>query len=88
MVFGLCKSPVFRQYLINDILLDFLYCLVPAYLDHIFIYSMRLKDYCLYVKQLFECLPQAKLHANINKCKFYVIKTKFMNLIIYTKVLK
>ncbi len=85
MPFELCNGPASWQHFINDILFDFLYCFIQASLDDIFIYSKTLKDHRLYIWQVLKRLREVGLQADIDKCEFYVQKTKFLGLIISTK---
>ena len=83
--FGLFNGPASWQHLINDILFDFLHRFVQAYLDDILIYSKTLKEHHSYVRQVLQCLQEAGLQADIDKCKFHVQETKFLGLIVSTK---
>ena len=82
MPFGLCNGPASWQHLINDILFEFLYCFVQAYLDDILIYNKTLKEYHFHVCQVLQRLREAGLQADIDKCEFHVQETKFLGLIV------
>ncbi len=85
MPFSLCNGPASWQHLINDTLFDFLHRFVQAYLDNIFIYSKTLKKHRFHIRQVLQYLREVGLQADIDKCKFYVQKTKFLSLIVFTK---
>ena len=85
MPFGFCNGLASWQHLINDMLFDFLYYFVQAYLDDILIYSKTLQDHCFHVCQVLQHLRKVGLQADIDKCKFHVQKTKFLSPIISTK---
>lgn len=53
-------------------------------LDNIVIYGKTIKDNRLYGGQIFECLKDFRIQANINNCKFLIQKTKFLDRIIST----
>ena len=85
MPFGLCNGPASWQHLINDTLFDFLHCFVQAYLNDILIYSKTLKEHNSHVRQVLQCLREAKLQADIDKCEFHIQETKFFSLIVSTE---
>ena len=88
MPFGLCNGPASWQHLINDILFNFLYCFIQAYLDNILIYSKTLKEHHSHVCQVLQHLREAGLQADIDKCEFYVQETKFLILIVFTESIR
>ena len=85
MPFGLCNGLASWQHFINDTLFNFLYRFVQAYLDNIPIFSKTLKKHPFYICQVLQRLQEAGLQANIDKCEFYVQKTRFLGLIISTE---
>ena len=87
MPLGLCNGPASWQHLINDILFDFLHRFVQAYLDGILIYSKTLKEHHFHVLQVLLRLQEGRLEADIDKYKFHVQETKFLGLIVSTKVI-
>ena len=46
------------------------------------IFSNTLEEHKRYVRDTIKKLNKARLHININKCEFYVYKTKYLGLII------
>ena len=82
MPFDLCNDPASWQYLINDILFNFLHCFVQAYFDNILIYSKMLKEHHSHVCQFLQSLQEVGLQADIDKCEFHVQETKFLGLIV------
>ena len=80
MPFGFCNGPVFWQYLINNILFDFLHYLVQAYLDNILIYSKILKDHYSYICQILKHLQKARIQADDNNYEFHIQEIKFLAL--------
>lgn len=85
MPFGLGNGSASWQHLINNTLFDFLHRFVQAYLDDIRIYSKTLKDHRSHVRQVLECLREAGIQADVDKCEFHVQEIKFLDLIISTK---
>lgn len=83
--FSPCNKRVSCQNFINNTLFDFLYRFVQAYLDDVFIYGKMLKNQYLHVEQVVEYLQKGRIHADINKCKFYVPEISFFSCIISTK---
>jgi hypothetical protein len=53
-----------------------------AYMDNIIIYSKSKKEHIWHILQVINALRAVGLHADIKKCEFSVIKTKFLGLII------
>ncbi len=66
----------------NDILWDFLNNFCQVYLDDILIYSKMRKKHRDHVKLVLSWLREAELQMNIQKCKFNVKKTVFLEIII------
>ena len=81
----MCNSPPSWQHLINNILFNFLYCFVQAYLGNIFMYSKLLRGHYLYVCQVLEQLREAIIQVDMDKWLLYIQKTKFLGFIISTK---
>ncbi len=75
------KSISFQQYM-NDILWDFLNDFCQVYLDDILIYSKTRKKHKDHVKLVLRWLREAELQMNIQKCKFNVEETVFLEVII------
>ncbi len=57
---------------------------LSIYLDNILIFSKTLKEHWSYVRLVLKRLRDIWIQANIDKCEFYVQKTKFLSLIIST----
>ena len=49
------------QYLINNILFNFLYHFIQTYLNHIFIYNKTLKNHYSHVYQILERLQEVEI---------------------------
>ena len=56
-----------------------------AYLDDILIYSSNLKEHKEHVRLVLAKLCEFGIQADVDKCKFYVTKTKYLGLIISTE---
>ena len=55
------------------------------YLDNILIYSDNKKNHILHVEKVLKKFKKINLFLNINKCDFYVIRIKYLKLIIIIK---
>ena len=55
---------------------------IIAYLNNIIIYSNSEEEYFQYVKWVLQRLINKKMPVAIEKCEFYIIKTKFCGFII------
>ena len=70
------------QRLINDILFEYLNDFCAVYLDDILVYSNTLKEYKEQVNKVLDKLIKAGLQVDIEKSKFYVQETTFLEVIV------
>ena len=56
-----------------------------AYLDDILVYSNNLKEHKEHVRLVLAKLREFGIQADVNKCEFHVIETKYLGLIISTE---
>lgn len=82
--FGLTNGPATYQRYMNDILFDYLDDFCTAYLDDILIYSDNLLEHDMHVNKVLARLDAAGLQADIKKCEFNVMSTKYLGFIIST----
>lgn len=82
MPFGLTNAPASFQYLINDVLRDFLDVFVIVYLDDILIFSKTESDHVQHVNQVLERLKSNNLWANAEKCRFYQKEVDFLGYLV------
>ncbi len=75
-------SISFQQYM-NDVLWDFLNDFCQAYLDDILIYSKTQKKHRQHVKMILDHLWDADLQIDIQKCKFNIKETVFLEVIVF-----
>jgi len=88
MSFELINDSTFYQHYMNDVLFDYLHQFCQTYLNDIIIYSKTLKKHKRHVRLILNRLREADLQININKCKFHVQKTIFLELLILIEELK
>ena len=88
LLFNLTSELVFYQQYINEVLFDFLNHFIQVYLDDILIYSKTHREHVDHIHSVLRRLWEAGLQADIQKCKFYIQKTKFLELILTTEELK
>ncbi len=88
MFFELINESTFYQHYMNDVLFEYLHQFCQIYLDDIIIYSKILKKHKQHVWLILNRLQEADLQIDINKCKFYVQKTIFLELLISIERLK
>ena len=74
--FNLTNEPAFYQQYMNEVLFDFLNCFIQVYFDNILIYSKTHRKHVDHVHSVLRRLWKAGLQADIQKCEFYVQKTK------------
>ncbi|KAK6582321.1 hypothetical protein PZA11_004729 [Diplocarpon coronariae] len=83
--FGLTNSPATYQRYMNNILFDYLNDFYTAYLNDILIYSTNRLNYKSHMKRVLQRLSDAGLQADLKKCEFNIIETKYLGFIITTK---
>ncbi len=88
MLFELINESTFYQHYMNDVLFEYLHQFCQIYLDDIIIYSKILKKHKRHVQLILNKLWEADLQINIDKCKFHVQKTIFLELLMSIKELK
>ena len=88
MPFGLTGGPASWQRFINDLLWEYLNEFCTAYLDNILIYSTSMKEHRQHMQKMLIKLREAGIPANVDKCKFYITKTKYLGLIISVDSIK
>ncbi len=80
--FKLINELIFFQQYINDVLWNFLNNFCQVYLNNILIYSKTRKKHRNHVKLVLRWLCKAELQMNIQKCKFNVEETVFLEIIV------
>ena len=84
MPFGLCNAPGTFQHYMNKTLIEYLDNFCTAYLDDILIYSENLLEHTEHVCKVLLQLCKAGLQADIKKCEFNVICTKYLGFVVST----
>ncbi|KAK4685054.1 putative transposase, partial [Tremellales sp. Uapishka_1] len=82
MPFGLTNAPASFQYLINDVLRDFLDIFVIVYLDDILIFSNTREEHVNHVNQVLQRLKDNSLWANAEKCRFFQHEVDFLGYLV------
>ena len=76
----------FQQY-INWVLYQYLNNFCSVYLNDVLIFNNKTQsEYCEYVNKMLNCLNKTELFLNIKKCKFKMIRIKYLEFIVNTKV--
>ncbi len=88
MLFELINESTFYQHYMNDVLFEYLHQFCQIYLDDIIIYSKILKKHKQHVRLILNRLREADLQIDIDKCKFHVQKTIFLELLMSIEKLK
>ena len=86
--FRLTRGPASWQWFINNVLWEYFNKFCTAYLDNIMIYSSNLKEHKDHFRLVLAKLREFEIQADVDKCKFYVTKIKYLGLIISTKKIK
>ena len=82
MLFELYNASNTFQFFINVTLYKYLNNFCINYMNNILIYSKTREKYMFYVFKVFKQLQKTNLFLNINKYEFFVIKVKYLKLII------
>jgi hypothetical protein len=54
---------------------------VVAYLNDIIVYSNSKKEHIQHVRKILQRLREANIQADVDKCEFHIIETKFLDMI-------
>jgi hypothetical protein len=84
MPFGLTNAPATCQALLNNMLRTHLDRIVIVYLDDILIYSSSIEQHQRDVKTVLQCLQQAGLRLNPDKCEFHRTSVEFLGYVVST----
>jgi hypothetical protein len=82
MFFELINESSTFQNFMNDTLMNYLNEFVIAYLDDIIVYSNSKKKHIRHVRKILQRLREANIQTDVNKCEFYTIETKFLEIIV------
>ena len=88
MLFELCNAFKTFQLFINVTLHEYLNNFCISYINNILIYSKTRKKHVIQILKVFKRLQKANLFLNINKCKFFVTKVRYLKLIITIEKVK
>jgi len=88
MLFELINESTFYQHYMNNVLFEYLHQFCQIYLNDIIIYSKILKKHKQHVQLILNRLQEADLQIDIDKCKFHVQKTIFLELLMSIERLK
>ncbi len=83
MFFGLTNLPATFQWMMNDIFKDLITPgAVTIYLDDILIMSKTKEEHCRITHEVLKVLWKNKLFLKVEKCKFEVLETEYLGVII------
>ncbi|SJL03639.1 uncharacterized protein ARMOST_06996 [Armillaria ostoyae] len=83
MFFGLTNLPTTFQWMMNNIFKDLISeGKVTIYLDDILIFTKDLDEHRRIVRRVLQCLRENKLFLKAEKCKFEVLETEYLSVII------
>jgi hypothetical protein len=66
----------------NDTLMNYLNEFVVTYLNDIIVYNNNKKEHIQHVRKIFQRLREANIQADVDKCEFHIIETKFLDMIV------
>jgi hypothetical protein len=70
MPFGLCNAPTTFQWIMNDILRDFLHKFVTVYLDDVCIYNRTMEEHLEHLRLVLQRFKEESLKLRFKKCFF------------------
>lgn len=82
--FGLINKLLIVWIYINNISRDLLNSFHNGYINNNSIVLNKIQECKIYIKKILAHLEAASLQADLNKCEFYIKKTKFLGFIIST----
>jgi hypothetical protein len=82
MSFELTNESFTFQNFMNDTWMNYLNEFVVTYLNDIIVYSNSKKKHIQHVRKILQRLREANIQADVNKCEFHSIETKFLNMIV------
>ena len=85
MSFELCNASIIFQTFINNVFRKYLNVFYIIYLNNILIYNNIKEKHIQHMNKMLKKLKQINLYFDINKCEFYIIKIKYLRLIIIIK---
>jgi hypothetical protein len=78
MPFGLCNAPATFQWMMKDILRDFLHNFVTVYLDEVCIYSRTLEEHLEHLRLVLQRFKEEGLQLRLKKSFFGLHEMKYM----------
>ena len=78
MPFGLTNAPSTIQRLMHSVFDNVLDVFVTVYLDDILVFSATPQEHAVHLREVFNRLRAAKLHANRKKCEFGVDSVEYL----------
>jgi Reverse transcriptase (RNA-dependent DNA polymerase) len=78
MLIGLCNSPTIHQHRITAALHEYSGKICHIYLNNIVIWSDNIAEHTKHVDLVMKALEKARLHCNLNKCKFSCEEIDFL----------
>jgi hypothetical protein len=82
MFFELINESSTFQNFMNDILMNYLDEFVVTYLNDIVVYSNSKKEHVQHVRKILQRLRETNIQADVDKCEFHTIETKFLSMIV------
>jgi hypothetical protein len=75
------ESSIFQNFM-NDVLMNYFYEFVIAYLNDIIVYNNNKKEHIQHVRKILQRLRKTNIQTDVDKCEFRIIETKFLDMII------
>ncbi len=82
MSFELFNESFTFQNFMNDTFMNYLNKFVIAYLDDMIVYSNNKKKHVQHIRKILQQLRETNIQADVDKCEFHTIETKFLDMIV------
>jgi hypothetical protein len=83
MSFGMCNAPITFQWMVNDILRDFLHKFVTVYLDDVYIYNRTLDEHWEHLRLVLQRFKEEGLKLRLTTCFFGLQEMEYLGYTVF-----
>jgi hypothetical protein len=78
MSFGLINAPAYFMYMMNTVLMEYMYKFVMVFIDDILVYSRNEGEHEGHLRLVLQKLRDHKLYDKLSKCEFWLEQVAFL----------